>query len=231
MEGRAVVITGATGGLGRAAARAFAERGASLVVVGTSQERLDAVVAELGLPAARALAHRADLRDAAAAPALADATMARFGRLDVLLHLVGGWTGGKELVEAETADLAGMLDQHVWTTWHLLRAFLPRLIAGGWGRVVVVSAPVATQPAAKSGPYAAAKAAEEALVLTAAQESKGRGVTTNVVVVRSIDEEHARKPGSSAATPEEIVAVMLYLCSEEGGMVTGARLPLLGATA
>ena len=124
-----------------------------------------------------------------------------------------------------------MLDQHVWTTWHLLRAFLPRMAAGGWGRVVVVSAPVTTQPAAKSAPYSAAKAAEEALVLTAAQESKGRGVTANVIHVRSIDEEHRCRPGSSAATPEEIVAAMLYLCSDEGGPVTGARVPLTGGGA
>jgi NAD(P)-dependent dehydrogenase (short-subunit alcohol dehydrogenase family) len=228
LDGRVVVVTGATGGLGRAAARVFAERGASVVVVGTSRERLDALVAELGLAPGRTLAHAADLRDPAAAPGLAGAAIERFGRADVLLHLVGGWVGGKELAEAEAADRGEMLDQHVWTTWHLLRAFVPRLVAGGRGRVVVVSSPVVTHPTAKSGPYAAAKAAEEALVLGVGQETKGRGVTANVVQVRAIDEEHTRPAGSSAATPEEIVAAMLYLCSDEAARVTSSRLPLTG---
>lgn len=228
MDGRVVVITGATGGLGRAAASAFAARGASVVVVGTNQGRLDAQVGELGLPLERTLAHAGDLRDPSAVAALAEAVLARFGRVDALLHLVGGWTGGKELAATDAADLTEMLDQHVWTSWHLLRAFVPRLVAGGWGRILVVSSPAAVQPGAKGGPYAAAKAAEEALVLTVAQETRGTGVTANVVQVRSIDEEHKRAAGSSAATPEEIVAAMVYLCSDEGGRVSGARVPLTG---
>ena len=226
MDGRVVVITGATGGLGRAAASALAARGARIVVVGTNQARLEALVGELGLDAGRTLAHAGDLRDAGAVRALAEAVHERFGRVDVLLHLVGGWTGGKEIAETDTADLTSMLDQHVWTTWHLLQAFVPRMATGSWGRIIAVSSPSALQPSGKSGPYAAAKSAEEALILTAAQETKGRGVTANVVQVRAIDEEHKRQPGSPAATPEEIVSLVLYLCSDEGGKISGARLPL-----
>jgi NAD(P)-dependent dehydrogenase (short-subunit alcohol dehydrogenase family) len=225
-----VVVTGATGGLGRAAVSAFAARGASVVVVGTNQARLDALMAELGLASERTVAYAADLREPGAVNQLAEAVERRFGRVDALLHLVGGWTGGKELAETDSADLNGMLDQHVWTTWHLLRAFVPRLLDNGWGRIAVVSSPSAVQPSGKGGAYAAAKAAEEALVLTAAQETKGRGVTANVVHVREIDEAHNRKTGSPAATPEEIVALLLYLCSDEGAKVSGARLPLTAET-
>jgi NAD(P)-dependent dehydrogenase (short-subunit alcohol dehydrogenase family) len=135
-------------------------------------------------------------------------------------HLVGGWVGGQDLVSTPAEDLGSMLDQHVWTTFHVLQAFVPQLVRSGYGRVFVVSSPVTVSPSAKSAPYAAAKAAEEALLLTLAHEVKGSGVTANVFQVRSI--------GPDGARSEEIVAAMLYLCSAEGGQVNGARLPLLG---
>jgi NAD(P)-dependent dehydrogenase (short-subunit alcohol dehydrogenase family) len=231
LAGRVAVITGATGGLGCVAARAFAERGAALALVSSNQARLDALARELGLPDERRLAHAADLRDPTAAQAAAQAVSDRFGHAHILLHLVGGWVGGKALTGTDPSDLKAMLDQHVWTTFHLLQAFTPQLAAAGWGRVVVVSSPVATRPPAKSGAYAAAKAAEEAIILTLAQETRDQGVTANIIQVRAIDVEHKRdrEPSPSNAswtTPEEITAAMLYLCSDEARMVNGTRLSL-----
>jgi NAD(P)-dependent dehydrogenase (short-subunit alcohol dehydrogenase family) len=215
IDGRVVVITGATGGLGRVVARSFAERGARLALVSGDQAKLDAQAQELGLPAARAVTEQ-------------------FGGADVLLHLVGGWVGGKPIAETDPSDLASMLDQHVWTTFHLLRAFVPILVARGWGRIVVVSATGTSRPAAKMGAYAAAKAAEEMLIQTVAREMAGQGVTANVLQARAIDVEHKRDSEPSATnaswtTPEEIAAAMLYLCSEEAGPVSGERLSLAGA--
>ena len=232
-SGRVVVITGITGGLGRVAARAFAEQGATLVAIGSDQTRLDLLARELDLPAERWLALVADLRDPSAAQAAAQTVIARFGSAQILLHLVGGWTGGKDLVAIEQRDLQAMLEQHVWTTFYLVQAFTPLLIASGWGRVISVSSPLATHPSAKMGAYATAKAAEEALILTLAQEVKTQGVTANVLQVRAIDTEHKRPAALSSSTansttPEEIIAAMLYLCSMEAGIVTGTRLLLTG---
>ncbi|HEY7031541.1 MAG TPA: SDR family NAD(P)-dependent oxidoreductase [Thermomicrobiales bacterium] len=234
IDGRVVVITGATGGLGRVVARSFAERGARLALVSGDQAKLDAQAQELGLPAERVLVHAADLRDPAAVSGAARAVTEQFGGADVLLHLVGGWVGGKPIAETDPSDLASMLDQHVWTTFHLLRAFVPILVARGWGRIVVVSATGTSRPAAKMGAYAAAKAAEEMLIQTVAREMAGQGVTANVLQARAIDVEHKRDSEPSATnaswtTPEEIAAAMLYLCSEEAGPVSGERLSLAGA--
>jgi NAD(P)-dependent dehydrogenase (short-subunit alcohol dehydrogenase family) len=225
LGGRVAVVTGATGGLGRTVARTFAEHGASLALLSSDQAKLDALAHTLDLPPERCLTHAADLRDATAVDRAISAVQQRLGGVHVLAHLVGGWVGGKDLASTAADDLRSMLDQHVWTTFHLLRACAPKLVEAGWGRVLVVSSPVTLNPSARSAPYAAAKAAEEALVLTLAQEVRGTAVTANVLQVRAIQVDDA---GSGGARPDEIVAAMLYLCSAEGGRVNGARLPLVG---
>jgi NAD(P)-dependent dehydrogenase (short-subunit alcohol dehydrogenase family) len=231
LEGRVAVITGATGGLGRVVARTFAEAGANLALLSTDQAKLDVLVGELHLPAGRVLAFAADLRDPEAAQAAARVVSERFGHSHILLHLVGGWVGGHALTEMEPRDLQAMLGQHVWSTFAAIQAFVPQLQASGWGRVIVVSSPAATRPRAKAGAYAAAKAAEEALMLTLAEEVGPHGVTANIVQVSAIDIEHQREQAPSPAnrhwtTPEEIASAILYLCLEAGGAVNGARLTL-----
>ncbi len=222
MNNRVVVITGATGGLGQLAARAFAAQGASLALLSTNQDKLDSLARDLNLPADRILTHAADLLDADTVRDSAEAVSAKFGRVDALIHLVGGWTGGKTLTESSVDDFAFMLDQHAWTTIHLLRAFSPKLAANGWGRVIAVSSPFATRPSAKMGAYALGKAAQETLLLTLADEFAGTDITANVIQVKSIDVKGTGK----GASPHEITAAMLYLCSDEAGKVNGARIPV-----
>ncbi|OGO28357.1 MAG: hypothetical protein A2W33_10485, partial [Chloroflexi bacterium RBG_16_52_11] len=169
-----------------------------------------------------------------AAKAAAQETLDKFGRVDLLLHLVGGWTGGKSLVDVEDNQMDEMLQLHVWTTFRLVKAFVPHFLANRWGRIVVISSPNAGMPSPKSAPYAAAKAAQEALILALAQEIKGSGVTANVIRVQTIDVKHQRdrEPGpmnTTWTTPEEIASTIVYLCSEEAKMVNGARIPLYGS--
>ncbi len=194
---------------------------------------METIIASLGLPGERYLTQAADLGDAAQTRVAAQAVLARFGRVDILLHLVGGWTGGKRLVEVPAADLENMLTQHVWTTFHLAQAFVPHLVQNGWGRIVVISSPSASQPRPKGGPYAIGKAGQEALMLTLAQELRGSGVTANLLQVKTIDargEKHATPSPENASwsTPEEIAAAILFLLSDEAGTINGARIPLFG---
>lgn len=233
LKDRVIVITGATGGLGRVAARAFAEQGARLALLSTSALKLEQLAASLSLPEDRVAFWPFDLRESRSAEAAAANVQLRYGRVDALIHLVGGWVGGVTLSGADPADLESMLEQHVWTTFHLARAFVPPLIANGWGRIIVVSSPSAQKPRARGGIYAAAKAAEENLILTLAQELKDTGVTANILQVSTIDVQHERDQTGAAdkrnwSTPEEISAAMLYLCSGEAQIVSGARIPLFG---
>ncbi len=234
LENRVAVITGATGGLGRVVARRLAEEGARLALVSSDSGHLEALGKELSLPEERWLASAADLASSVGAQAAAEAALAKFGRIDILLHLVGGWTGGKTVLQTSTEQVGSMLQQHLWTTFYVAQAFVPHLVANGWGRIMAVSAPTATRPAAKSAPYAAGKAAQEALLLTLARELAGSGVTANLLVVRAIDAQHRRDSEGTAetanwTTPEEIASAIVYLCSDAAGVVNGARIPLYGA--
>ena len=224
LDGHVFVITGVTGATGKLAARAFAERRASLVLLSRDQNKLDTLARDLNLPAARILTLAADLRKSDSVRSAAKAVTVKFGRVDALIHLVGGWTGGRTIAESSADDFESMLGQHAWTTFHLFQAFGPLLAANKWGRVIVVSSSTVTHPPAKSGLYVSAKASQEALVLTLAEELKESGVTANIIQVKSIDVDHKGK----GAMPEELVASMLYLCSDEAGKINGATIPLTG---
>ena len=219
---RTILITGATGGLGKKTAHAFAAQGHDLVLLDRNQDRLDALKRELNLPAERLLTSTMDLRDKEAVHATAEAVVAKFGGVHALIHLVGGWVGGKTLIEGDAKDLDFMLEQHVWTTFYLFQAFVPQMSKHGWGRVITVSPSTVSNPPAKRGPYNAAKAAQETLMLTLTAELKEQGVTANIIQVRAIDEQDTGK----GTTLDEVVAAMLYLFSEEAAKVNGARIPL-----
>jgi len=228
---RVVLVSGATGILGRVVVGRFAAAGPRLGLVGTHLDRLAGVAADLGLAADRWAAGVGDLRDPASARAAVQSVVDRFGRVDVVLHLVGGWTGGTAVVDLDPAELTGMLDQHLWTTLNVVQAAVPGMIAAGWGRVAAVGSRPALEAAPKSASYAVAKAAEDTLLRTLAREVAGTGVTVNLVTVGTIDEQHERDSAPTPknatwTTPEEIAGAFLYLCSDEAGTINGARLPL-----
>ena len=228
---RVVLITGATGELGRVSARTFADAGARLALAGTDEGHLRDLATELGLEDDRWMPVVVDLRDRAATRDALTATEAALGRIDVLLHLVGGWSGGTPIAELDPADVTAMLDQHLWTTLHLTQTVVPGMVERGWGRVMAVSAPPAAEPAPKLAPYAIGKSAEEALLRTLARETANTGVTVNLVVVKAIDEARERTTDpkkSSWTTPEEIAAVFRFLASDDAAAITGARIPLFG---
>ena len=131
-------------------------------------------------------------------------------------------------------DIDAMIHQHIRTSYSMVKAFLPPMLENSWGRLLAVSSPHASQPPGHNSPYAIGKAGLEALMLSLAEELKGSGVTSNLVLVETIDVNHERiknpsDKNSSWSTPEEISATLLHLCTEEANNINGSRIPLYGS--
>lgn len=233
LSGKVAAIAGAAGGLGKVVTQQLAQNGVRVVLIGRSQERLQALADELEIPAGDYLISTANLAQPAALAKTAQSAAEKFGQVDILLNLVGGWSGGETLLQVPEETIQTMLDQHLWTTFFLSRAFLPWIEKSSAGRVIVVSSPTATQPGAKTAPYAIGKAAQEALMLTLAEELQGSSATANLIQVKAIDTNHRRDSDPSGkyaswTTPEEISHTILYLCQDAARMINGARIPLYG---
>ena len=233
LSDRVVVITGATGALGRVASRAFAEAGARLALTGTRQEALEALVREIGLLEERAFLRAADLTRAEEAESLVSAVIGRWGRVDVLLNLAGGWAKSGRLVEVTDEEWEGMLDLNLRTCLNMCRAVLPSMAERGWGRIVNIGARAAVEPGAQQAPYNVAKAGVVALTRSIAADYRRQGVAANVILPGTIDTPANRAAMGDAdasrwVKPEELAAAILFLCSEEGGSLNGAVIPIYG---
>ena len=227
MAGRVFAITGASGVLGAAVARAAAEQGARLGLI-------DFAKAAPAAPAGPEVFFQGgvDLTDAVAADAGVDAVVDRFGGLDVLLNIAGGFSWEKhEGGLAETWHRLFLLN--VQTASNASRAAIPHLRRSGAGRIVNVGANAALKASLGMGAYAASKAGVHSLTQALAEELKADGVTVNAVLPSILDTpaNRADMPKADFAAwvrPDELAAVMLFLASEEASAVTGALIPVTG---
>ncbi|MEO8468968.1 MAG: SDR family oxidoreductase [Chloroflexota bacterium] len=224
MAERIVVITGATGKLGPAVARSFAGRGDRLALFARDVGEVEALASSLPHVGNRPHAGIAgDLGTEAGARAAAEAVRSQLGAPTVLLHLIGGYAGGTTLEDAEESLWRDLFELNFWTSFHVLRAFLPDIRAAENGRIVTVSTPLAGAPVAGIGPYAVSKGAVETLTLITAREFAGTTATANVVLVRTIGDT---KP--THTRPDEIASALDWLSSPEAGSVNGQRVLLVG---
>jgi NAD(P)-dependent dehydrogenase (short-subunit alcohol dehydrogenase family) len=231
LDGRVYAIAGIGGGLGPVVAERLAAAGATVAGAGRDRARIDEVGVELGLPAERWDGRAVDLLDEEAARGWCTALVERFGRVDGLLHLVGGWRGGQPLHEASLADWALLHELLIRTVQHTSRAFYDALLASERGRFVLVSASQAQAPSSSNAAYAAAKAAAEAWTLALADGFRGTGATANIVVVDAILTARMRAEDpdgdfSSFTSAEHIAGAIAFLCSDDAQEMNGQRLPL-----
>jgi NAD(P)-dependent dehydrogenase (short-subunit alcohol dehydrogenase family) len=230
LDGKIVAIAGAAGGLGPTVAAHLAKAGATLALTDVDQGRLDAVADGLGLADDRIDARVVDLLSEEAARAWAGGLTERFGGVDALLHLVGGWKGGEPLATAPLADYEWLHDLLVRTVQHASRAFHDALAHDG-GRFVLVSSSQAQAPSGTNAAYGAAKAAAESWTLALADSLAETGATANIVVVNAIltpqmREENPDQPFKTFTSTDDIAEAIAYLLSDAAAKMNGARLQL-----
>lgn len=232
LTGTVTMITGGTGQVGRVVVRRFAEAGAQVVVPYRTPAKWEEFQAELGPLASQVDGLQADLADEAAAQRTVAQALERHGRIDHLLCLAGGFAGGRFL-ETGVDLWDQMLALNLRPTLLALRAVLPHFLERGSGRAVTVGARQALEPSAGASAYAASKAAVIALTQSLARELRGTGVTINCIVPSTIDTEANRRmmPKADPAKwvkPEEVAALLLFLCSPQAEAINGAVIPIYG---
>jgi NAD(P)-dependent dehydrogenase (short-subunit alcohol dehydrogenase family) len=224
------VITGGFGALGQVVAAAALGHGFDVAVLGHTKAPPPGLAEKLGPNAL--LLGGIDLADEAAATTAMGAVTSRFGRIDALLNIAGGFRWIK-IGDSHAADLELMFRMNVQTTANAVRAALPALKASPAGRIVNVGALGAEKAAAGMGPYAASKAAVHKLTESLAEELKDAGITVNAVLPSTIDTAQNRADMPEAdfsrwVAPADLAEVMLFLASENARAVTGALIAVRG---
>jgi NAD(P)-dependent dehydrogenase (short-subunit alcohol dehydrogenase family) len=198
MKGQVVLITGASGGLGTSVVRAFRDAGATVAASSRKSPEFPA-----------------DLLDPAQAKALVDRVSGRFGRIDALVHLAGGFVGGA-VHETDDATWNQMMNVNLRSAFHMFRAVLPHMRAAGRGRIVAIGSRAAVDLPPGIAAYAASKAALVSLVRSISLENKQLGITANAILPSTI---------GAQVSPETIASLALYLVSDAAAQITGVAIP------
>ncbi len=230
LDGKTVLITGASGNLGRALAEAFRSDGARLGLIASGTASLEA--AHPGERAGEAKV-AADLTDAAATEHAIRRIEAELGPVHAVCAAAGGFHMGETVGEASPAEWERMMAINATTFVNTARAVIPGMSERGTGRIVAVGAAAAARGAARMGPYIAAKCAVLRIAETLSAELRDKGINVNCVLPSIIDtpENRAAMPKADPGkwvSPADLAAVMRFLCSDAAKAVHGALVPVTG---
>jgi NADP-dependent 3-hydroxy acid dehydrogenase YdfG len=231
LEGRVIAIAGAAGGLGPTVVRRLADDGASIGATDRDQGRLDQLGQDLVLPDQRFDGRVVDLLSADGAAEWASALGEKFGRVDALVHLVGGWKGGDPIATASLDDYAWLHDLLVRTVQHTTRAFYEQLAGSDHGRFVLVSSSQAQHPDGTNASYGATKAAAESWTLALADSFKDTKATANIIVVNAIltprmRDENPEKEFRTFTSAEDLADAIHFVVGDSAAKMNGKRLEL-----
>jgi NAD(P)-dependent dehydrogenase (short-subunit alcohol dehydrogenase family) len=230
---RTALVTGGTGGLGRAVSLALLEHDYQVVVTYRRPEEWEALQSAAAANLPRLEGTSLDVTDEAAVAGLISNLVGKHGRLDALINTVGGYAGGVRLWELDPKVFEQMLALNLRSGFVLCQAAVPVMLKQGYGSIVNIASKAAFDHAAGAAAYAASKAAAIAIMDSLAADLKGTGVRVNSIVPSIIDTEANRKAMPKAdfakwPKPEDIARVILFLCGDDAKVVHGASIPVYG---
>ena len=231
LNGKVAMVTGASGNLGLAVTAALLKAGAHGALIDRATKRL----AEMhSVPGANLLLlEGVDLADPAAAERAVEATVKKFGRVDILINTVGGFAGGLPLHQEALTIWEKMFQINLHTTVNACRAVIPAMLQQGSGRIVNVAARAGLSGVPTLGAYSASKSAVIRLTESLAGEYRDQGITVNCVLPGTIDTPQNRQDMPTAdhrkwVAPSAIADAIVFLVSDAARAVSGAALPVYG---
>ncbi|HUA35543.1 MAG TPA: SDR family NAD(P)-dependent oxidoreductase [Candidatus Binataceae bacterium] len=235
LENRIAIITGGTGALGRAVAENFLVAGAKVAIPYVVDAEVPMLRERLGnrFPDTQYLVRKSDVGVEAQVKQFTDEVASKWGRVDILVNLVGGFWGGKPIAETTLDEWQSMIDLNLRTAFLAARSVVPIMQRNKYGRIVSVTSRSGLSGAGDFAAYAVAKGAIATLTASLAEEVLGDNVLVNAIAPSTIDTEANRKAMPKAkhenwVKPEDIARTLNYLCSEDCQVTSGAVVPVYG---
>jgi len=232
-SGKAVLVTGGTGALGREVCHAFLRAGALLATTYVADSGIPALESKVGDLKKNILFIKKDLGNEKDVRALVTEVVTKYGRIDVLANVVGGYMAGKPVIEIDEKDWDTMLNLNLKTAFLLSKHVVAQMVRQSGGKVIHTSARPGLRGAGNDAAYVASKSGVIRLVESIAEEVKSRGINVNCVLPSIIDTEPNRRGMPNAdfskwVKPSEIARVILFLASEDSRPINGAAIPVFG---
>ncbi len=232
-EGKIVLITGGTGALGREVSLAFLKSNAVAVMTYVVDKELSQLESKIGDLIKKVVLIKADIGDEQQIKKTVSDVVKKYGHIDVLVNLVGGYLGGKKVTEMTEKEWDLMMNLNLKTAFLVSKHVVEQMVKQGSGKVIHVAARLGLKGISGNSAYGASKSGLIRLVESLSDEVKENNINVNCIMPSIIDTDANRKdmPGadfSKWVKPSEIARVVLFLASEDSRVIHGASIPVYG---